>query len=140
MNIFLLKMLLPLFLTLAVYGQFEQGSIVGTVTDPQQAPIANASVQIRSKSTNVSREVATAGGGEYNSLPLPPGAYVVTIHQPGFKERSIEVNVGVSQRLQLDFALELGSVIGKVVVEGHPAAIETESSDLGQVKTGTGNC
>lgn len=129
-----MKLFLALFFAAAAYAQFEQGSIVGTVTDPQQAPIANARVQIRSKTTNVTREVTTSDGGEYNSLPLQPGVYVVTIQQQGFKERSIEVSLGVSQRTQLDIALELGSVTGKVDVEGRPPSIETESSDLGQVK------
>ena len=129
-----MKLFLALFFAAAAYAQFEQGSIVGTVTDPQQAPIANARVQIRSKTTNVTREVTTSDGGEYNSLPLQPGVYVVTIQQQGFKDRSIEVSLGVSQRTQLDIALELGSVTGKVDVEGRPPSIETESSDLGQVK------
>ena len=42
-----MKLFLALFFAAAAYAQFEQGSIVGTVTDPQQAPIANARVQIR---------------------------------------------------------------------------------------------
>ncbi|MBI2686031.1 MAG: TonB-dependent receptor [Acidobacteria bacterium] len=129
-----MKLLALLFLSLHAFAQFEQGSIVGTVTDPQKAPIPNAIVQIRSTATNVSREVTTSIGGEYNSLPLPPGPYTVNIRQQGFRERTAEVTVGVSQRLQLDFALELGTVTGQVVVEANPPAIETESSDIGQVK------
>jgi len=128
------RFLLLFSLTLSLRAQFEQGSIVGTVTDPQKAPVANATIQIRSNSTNVSREVTTSAGGEYNSLPLPPGIYTVSVRQAGFKERAVEVNLGVSQRLQLDLALELGAVTDKVVVEGNPPAIETESSDIGQVK------
>src|SRR5688572_23382237 len=115
-----MKKLLVVALSLSAFAQFEQGSIVGTVTDPQKAPIANATIQIRSTTTNVSREVTTSQGGEYNSLPLPPGPYTVTIRQQGFRERSAEVRVGVSQRIQMDFALELGSVTDKVTVEATP--------------------
>ena len=64
-----------LSLSPAMLAQFEQGSIVGTVADPQSAPVPGATVQIRSSTTNVSREVTTTESGEYNSLPLPPGRY-----------------------------------------------------------------
>src|SRR5262245_28446619 len=126
--------LVSLFLTLPNFAQFEQGSIVGQVNDPQKAPIANATVQIRSSSTNVSREVTTSASGEYNALPLPPGLYTVRVHQSGFRDKAFEVTLGVSQRLQADFTLELGTVTEQVVVEARPAAIETESSDIGQMK------
>src|SRR3954451_18060538 len=72
-------------------AQFEQGAIVGQVNDPQGAPIAGATVQIRSSTTNVSREVTTSASGEYNSLPLPPGVYIVTVRQHGFRDKAIEV-------------------------------------------------
>ena len=98
-------------------AQFEQGSIVGQVNDPQGAPIAGATVQIRSSTTNVSREVTTSASGEYNSLPLPPGVYTVTVRQQGFRDKAIEVTLGVSQRLQADFAMELGTVSEQVIVE-----------------------
>src|SRR4051812_46063118 len=111
-----MKTLLFLLLSVPAFAQFEQGSIVGSVVDPQKAPIINATVQIRSTTTNVSREVTTGQSGGYNSLPLPPGPYTVTVHQQGFRDRAAEVNVGVSQRVEMDFALELGSVTDKVVV------------------------
>lgn len=116
------------------FGQFEQGSIVGQVNDPQRAPIPGATVQIRSSTTNVSREAVTAASGEYNSLPLPPGVYTVTIRQQGFRDKAIEVTLGVSQRLQADFVMELGTVTEQVIVEARAAALETESSEVGQVK------
>jgi hypothetical protein len=89
-------------LALPLWAQIELGSIVGQVTDPQKAPVAGAVVQFRSLTTNVKREATTLSGGEFNSLPLPAGRYAVTVRQPGFRERMAEVNLGVSQRLQVD--------------------------------------
>src|SRR3954452_24034004 len=80
------------------FAQFELGSIVGVVTDPAKAPIAGATVEIRSVSTNVKREVQTSNGGEFNSLPLQPGSYRITVHQPGFRDLIMDVTLGVSQR------------------------------------------
>ena len=59
--------------------------------------------------TNVQARGGHIHRGEYNSLPLTPGRYTVTVQQPGFRERTIEVNLGVSQRVQMDFSLELGT-------------------------------
>src|SRR5713101_875786 len=105
-----------LLASLSAWPQFELGSIVGLVTDPQKAPVAGAAVEIRSLTTNVKREVTTSASGEYNSLPLQPGRYVVTVRQQGFREKSAELSIGVSQRVQADFALELGSVNEQVSV------------------------
>src|SRR5437763_1531610 len=121
-------------LCLPAWSQFELGSIVGMVTDPQRAPVAGATVEIRSLTTNVKREVTTSSSGEYNSLPLQPGQYSVTVHQQGFRDKSTELTLGVSQRLQVDFSLELGSVTEQVNVSATAPTIETESSEIGQVR------
>src|SRR5713101_19040 len=123
-----------LLASLSAWPQFELGSIVGLVTDPQRAPVAGATVEIRSLTTNVKREVTTSASGEYNSLPLQPGRYAVTVRQPGFREQTAEVTLGVGQRLQLDFALELGAVTEQVNVSSSAALLETASSEIGQVR------
>jgi len=46
-------------LALPLWAQIELGSIVGQVTDPQNAPVAGAVVEFRSLTTNVKR-VATS--------------------------------------------------------------------------------
>src|SRR5260370_22894089 len=107
-----MRLLGGLFLSLALWAQVEQGSLVGVVTDPQKAPVAGATVEFRSLTTNVKRSTATNASGEYNSLPLQPGRYSVTVRQPGFRERTAEVTLDVGRRLPLDFALELGAVSG----------------------------
>ncbi|MDQ6760863.1 MAG: Plug and carboxypeptidase regulatory-like domain-containing protein, partial [Acidobacteriota bacterium] len=116
------------------WAQFELGSIVGLVNDPQRAPVAGAAVEIRSQTTNTKRDVTTSASGEYNSLPLQPGLYTVTVHQQGFREKTVQLTLGVSQRLQVDFSLELGSVNEQVSVSATPPSIETETSEIGQVR------
>ncbi len=72
-----------LLFSTAVWGQIEQASVVGTVSDPQKAPVAGAVLEFRSLTTNVKREATTSAAGEYNSLPLQPGRYVIAVRQPG---------------------------------------------------------
>jgi hypothetical protein len=117
-----------------VFGQFEFGTIVGVVSDPSKAPVAGATVEIRSLATNVKREVATSAAGEYNSLPLPPGRYAITVRQQGFREQTVEAALAVGQRLQADFLLELGAVTEQVNVTASTGVIETASSEIGQIR------
>ncbi len=126
--------LLLLLTSATALAQFELGSIDGLITDPRKAPVPGAKVEIRSLSTNVTRDVVTSGSGEYNSLPLQPGQYSITVRYEGFRERAIQVTVGVSQRVQADLTLELGSVSDQVSVSGAAPVIETASSEIGQVR------
>ena len=126
--------LLGLWLAAPVWAQVELGSLVGMVTDPQKAPVAGAAVEFRSLTTNVKRQVTTSASGEFNSLPLQPGRYVISVKQAGFREKAVEVVLGVSQRLQLDLALEIGQVNEQVNVTANAATVETASSEIGQVR------
>ena len=103
-----MRIAVALFGAITLWAQIEQGSFGGIVLDPQKAPVAGAVVTFRSLTTSVQREERTKSEGEYNSLPLQPGRYAVTVRQTGFREQTAEVTLGVGQRLQLDFALELG--------------------------------
>lgn len=134
MSRFLIAVLCLFWTSLPASAQFELGSVVGLVTDQQKAPVAGATVEIRSLTTNVKREVTTSVSGEYNSLPLQPGRYLVTVRQQGFRDKSAELSIGVSQRVQADFPLELGAVNEQVSVSAAVATIETESSEIGQVR------
>lgn len=125
---------LLLLVVMPLAAQIEQGSMVGMVTDPQKAPVAGAKVEFRSLTTNVKREVATSPEGEFNSLPLQPGQYVITVRQAGFREKSAEVTLAVGQRLQVDFALDIGQVNEAVNVSASSVTIETASSEIGQVR------
>src|SRR5947209_2337664 len=105
-----MRTLAALFFSLSLWAQIEQGSLVGVVVDPQKAAVAGAVVEFRSLSTNVKRESVTDANGEFNSLPLQPGRYSVTVRHPGFREQVAEVTLGVGQRYQIDFSLEIGAV------------------------------
>ncbi len=129
-----MRIVAALFGALTLWAQIEQGSLVGIVLDPQKVPVAGAAVTFRSLTTNVQREELTKSSGEYNSLPLPPGRYAVTVKQTGFREQTVEVTLGVGQRMQIDFALELGSVNEQVSVSSSATVLETASSEIGQVR------
>ena len=129
-----LLILLCVLLAPLARPQFELGSIVGVVTDPSKVAVSGATVEIRSLSTNVKREVITSTSGEYNSLPLQPGQYTISVRQQGFREQTLDATLGVGQRLQADFALQLGAVSEKVDVTATTSLIETASSEISKVR------
>lgn len=136
MNRVALPVSILLLMSAPAWAQFELGSVVGVVTDQSNAPIADAVVEIRSLTTNVRRGVTTSVTGEYNSLPLPPGRYSISVRQAGFRERTVEVTLAVGQRLQVDVSLELGAVTEHVNVTASANVLETASSEISSLRPG----
>ena len=116
-------------------AQFQSGSVVGQVKDPSQAPVPDASVEIRSRTTNVARRATTNAGGEFNFAAMPPDSYTITVSHTGFREQNREVQLSVDQRLEADFTIQVGSVSEEVTVKGEAALLETSSSELGNIRS-----
>src|SRR5438067_9241712 len=68
----------------AAAGQVLYGSLVGNVTDPNQAAIVKAEVSIENKATGYSAKATTDERGSYEILNIPLGAYDLKITAPGF--------------------------------------------------------
>ena len=103
----------------AVFAQEPVGSIEGTVTDPQNAVVPNASVTARNAATNFSRTATTSDSGRYRIAQLPPGTYEVKVSGTSFKSSIIpNTVVAVGQTLALDVHLEVGGASETVTVVG----------------------
>ncbi|MGH9719632.1 MAG: carboxypeptidase regulatory-like domain-containing protein, partial [Bryobacteraceae bacterium] len=79
--------------------------------------------------TNLASEGTTNESGLYVIGFLQPGTYTVTVEHPGFK-KSVRENVvlGVSQRLSLDMALQVGQVTDSVTVSDTVSLLQTETA------------
>ena len=66
-------------------GQAVFGSILGTVTDPSGAAVANAKVRVTSQTKNTVSEATTNESGNYSVTHLSADAYTVRIEGAGFK-------------------------------------------------------
>jgi len=104
--------LLILFASSA-FAQTHRGTVRGTITDPNGAVVAGATVKTLNKDTNESRSTVTNDEGIYTISSLAPGTYEVTIEAAGFKSLSItQVILQVNQELRLDRSLEVGEITG----------------------------
>lgn len=114
------------------YAQEFRGSIAGTVSDPNGAAVAGATVTLRNTETNITQTVTSNDSGSYAFPLVQPGTYTVSATGNGFKTSAREnLGVKVDDRLTIDFALEIGTSAEVNIVA------DTELLDRGTVTIGT---
>ncbi len=113
-----------------LWGQAFTGTITGTVTDPNNAAIPNATVRVRNQATNDSRQQNSSPDGLYIFSQLPPGIYEVTVEMQGFR-RSVQTDaeLRVNQTLELNVSLQLGEVSQTVEVTAGVTLLDTQSAN-----------
>jgi hypothetical protein len=136
MNTKFVALLLGVILVLATVAaaQLPTATIVGQVTDPTNAVVIGATVQVRDMNTAAIRTATTTAKGEYTVSALQPGTYEVTITMTGFR-KLVESNLELQadQTARLDAKLEIGSEVTKVEVSDTVGAVKSETSDKGEV-------
>ena len=129
--IFALVFLL-LLATISLQAQTTNGSIQGTVTDPNGGAIPGASVTARNLDTGLSQSTTTTEAGIYSLPNLPPGRYSVTVEAPNLKKYSREgVTVATGTTVSLDIPMQLGTVSESVTVAADASQLETTTSEIG---------
>jgi hypothetical protein len=114
------------------------GSISGTVKDPSGAVILGATVTATNTATNVQAKTVTDDKGFYAFPSLPVGRYNVKVEEEGFGAQSRNnVQVDANGTLVVDLTLEMAEKIEEVTVLENAAQVETASSQMGEVVTGT---
>ena len=71
-------------------GQAVYGGIIGTVTDPQGAAVANAKVTVLDEGKGTSDTTTTNDSGNYSVGHLIAGTYTVRAEAPGFQDQPTE--------------------------------------------------
>jgi hypothetical protein len=114
------------------------GSISGVVTDPNGGVVVGAKVTAIETQTGVRREITTDSQGFYDFPALSVGRYDVEVQSSGFKlYRQSGLVIDVNSALRVDVKLQIGEVSDKVTVMSEAVHMETDSTQLGEVITGT---
>ena len=112
-------------------GQVLYGTLVGTVTDPQQAAVANATVSIKNNATGYGAETKTNERGGYEMPNIPPGVYDIKITQSGFTTFEAKgIDIQANNIIRLDAAMKLGSLTEVVTVGAEAVLLQTDKSDV----------
>jgi Carboxypeptidase regulatory-like domain len=120
------------------WAQEINGSISGTVKDPNGAVVAGATVTITdSEKKVVVRTVTTDDNGAFSAPDLPPAFYDITVEAPNFK-KSLEnrVKVNVNERRTVDVSLTAGNIAETVTVTSDLLQVNTQSATAGNVING----
>ncbi|MFI5058985.1 MAG: TonB-dependent receptor domain-containing protein [Candidatus Acidiferrales bacterium] len=114
------------------------GSISGVVTDQNGGVVVGAKVTAIETQTGVRSEITTDSQGFYNFPALPVGKYDVEVQSSGFKRyRQSGLVIDVNSALRVDVALQVGEVSERVTVSSEAVHVETDSTQIGEVITGT---
>ena len=111
----------------------EQGSLTGTLTDPQGGALPGVTASAVNLGTNVTTTTVTNASGVYLLTPLVNGRYRLTFVLSGFNQAAREIEVRSGDRLRLDVALTVGGVSEEVRVLADTPLLETTSATRSQV-------
>ena len=71
--------------SLNLFGQQGTGTMVGAISDPADASIPNAALQLMEQATGTVRTLVTPPTGLFRFIDLPPGKYSLRVQAVGFK-------------------------------------------------------
>ncbi|MCO6512689.1 MAG: TonB-dependent receptor [Aridibacter famidurans] len=106
-----------LLLTAGVFAQAtDNGSLEGTVYDPQVAAVPNATITVKNTATGTTRKASSDDQGRWKITTLPLGTYEVTAEVDGFDKAVSQAVVQAAQTNLVDLYLQVGG-LGTEVVE-----------------------
>ncbi|HKQ53133.1 MAG TPA: carboxypeptidase-like regulatory domain-containing protein, partial [Pyrinomonadaceae bacterium] len=105
----------------------------GTVLDPQDRPVAGATLTLTNVERSFTRTQTTDEEGTYVFSAVPPGTYRIEAEASGFKKASIsDVRALVDTTAAVDVKLEVGEVTETVsVVATNEAPLNTSDATIG---------
>jgi hypothetical protein len=116
----------------SLHAQTTNGSIEGSVTDPNGGAVAGASVTARNLDTGLTQTTTTTQAGIYSLPNLPPGRYSVTVEVPNLKKFAQEgVTVTTGTAISLNIPMQLGTVSESVTVTADASQLQTTTSEIG---------
>jgi outer membrane receptor protein involved in Fe transport len=126
--------LILLVLVHVAVGQTSKGFVVGTVTDPNGAAVAGATIKATNTATGTSRETISQDDGNYRFDAVDPGTYKLEVTATGFKSATRDVVVAAAQTAEALFPLEVGNPAEIVTVTSGTGA-ELQTQDGARVNT-----
>lgn len=123
--------LLALLSALAFAQSAVTGAVSGTVSDPSNAVIPNATVTLLNIGTGKAETASTGPEGRFRFTNLQPGAYTVSIKVAGFAEyKQSGITVEVGRTSTVDATLKLGGADASVDIVADSAPVNTESKEF----------
>jgi hypothetical protein len=108
--------------------------VSGLVTDPQGRSVVDTAIVLTNVNTGITYQTKTNGEGIYRLNGLQPGIYRANVSKDGFKSIvKADIELHVQDQLSINFALQLGSVMETITVEGGAPLVNTQSAAVSTV-------
>ncbi|MBI3209165.1 MAG: TonB-dependent receptor [Candidatus Solibacter usitatus] len=118
----------------ALFAQFETAVVLGTVRDATQSVVPDAKVSLTNLDTGILATASTDSNGNYLFSNVKVGRYKVVAEKVGFASATAEsFNVNVNARQRVDLQVAVGQVSESVQVSASVMAVESDSTERGQV-------
>jgi hypothetical protein len=134
----LLSALLLSTFTLPLMAQTTTlGTVSGTVTDPTNAVVPDAAVNLKDNATGDVRTTNSNAAGRYVFINVNPGKYDLSITKQGFAKTTIPgLTVQVGQVSTNNVTLKVGSESQTVEVATTGVELQTDNATVGSTVTG----
>ncbi len=121
-------------LATAAFSQSTGGRIIGRVSDPSGAVLANVKVTLVNEATGVVRDTQTNDSGDYTFIEVPVGTYRLAFDLSGFKKNVRNgVKLDLNQVITLNMAMQIGQAQETVEVTSEAPLVDTTTTQLGAV-------
>ncbi len=112
-------------------AQATDSILVGNVTDPADAVVANATVTATNLATGVKYTTTTNAAGEYRINNIPVGTYDVEASATGMAARRVSgVALDLNRTASVNFKMQVGTVATTVEVVESSSLIDTSTAQL----------
>ncbi len=115
-----------------MFAQSTTGTLLGTVSDPGDAAVPGAQIELKNDATGAVVSTTTGPEGIFRFNSLVPATYTLTIKAPaGFKaytQSAVDVTANEVRDLG-KIALSLGAITEQVTVTATTSSIQTASAE-----------
>src|SRR5262245_47800575 len=98
---------LALIVAPASFGQAIDGNLVGTVVDPTDATVPNATVELENTGTGIKYATTTGSDGLYRFNNVPVGPYSLTVRAVGFADTGVKTSIELNKTATANVSLQL---------------------------------
>ena len=108
----------------------SSGALTGVVTDPSNAVVPDASVEIRDTAKGAVQSTKTDRDGVYQFFFLAPSSYTLTVTHDGFRKLSRTVSVLLGPPGTVNVTLEIATGSISIRVTGEAPLLQAENGDV----------
>jgi hypothetical protein len=136
MKFWLTRLLFSAFLGIAfLAGRLNSqtttsGGLAGVVTDPSNALVPQANVEIRDTATGALQATKSDREGVYRFFFLPPGHFILSVTHSGFREERRAVTVPLGPPISVNVALAVSSADTTLTVTEEAPVVQAENGDV----------